>query len=143
MSIRIERLQEQIKARVAEALIHEISDPGMGFVTIIGVELTRDLKFAKVLVSILAEEAEQRTIMRTLGRARGRIQGMVASAMRTRTTPQLEFVQDRGIERSFEVNGLLAQIDQERAERLAEREGSSADTPETANGAAPADDRED
>lgn len=142
MSIRIERLQERIKARIAEALIHEISDPGMGFVTITGVELTGDLKFAKVLVSILGDESEQRTIMRTLARARGRIQGMVASSMRTRTTPQLEFVQDRSIERSFEVTGLLAQIEQERLERQAEAGGSAAETAESVDGEPPADDQE-
>ncbi len=116
MSIKIERLKERIRARAAEAILHEMNDPRMGFVTVTRVDLAADLRNATIWVSILGNESEQRRIMRALGDARGRLQGKIANALQTRTTPMIKITQDTSIEKSFAVASILDAIEAERRE---------------------------
>lgn len=134
MSIRVERVKKKIKFLIANVIQTEIKDPRRGFVTVIRCDLSGDFSRCKVHVSILADsEAETRKVLRMLESARGFIQTRVASGLSTRTTPHLEFVLDKGAERSIEVSSLLTDLAAERAEReardarRAEAEGEDAE----------------
>lgn len=110
MPYKIEKLCRKIQKDISEIIRTEMNDPRMGFVSITRVELTKDLKFAKVWVSILGDETEQSKVMRALDHARGFIQGGVARRLQTRQTPILSFHQDRGIEQSIKISQLLKDI---------------------------------
>ena len=125
-SIKIERLREKIKAECARVIMTRLNDPRAGFLTVQNVELSKDLRHAKVFVSVLGEDAERRKVMRMLKDATGFIQREVAGTLRTRVTPALAFVLDTSIDKSFRVAEILEQIKKEKpAEEKAEAEKAS------------------
>ncbi len=116
--IRVERVREKVKFEVARILQSEMSDPRMGFVTVVGCDLSPDYRYATIHVSFLEDrEGEVNRMMRMLEDARGYIQSKVAGRLSTRVTPELRFERDTGAQRSVEVSGLLDEIRREREER--------------------------
>jgi ribosome-binding factor A len=113
-SIKIERLREKIKVECARVIMTRLNDPRAGFITVQNVELSKDLRHAKVFVSVLGTDAEKRTVMRMLKQATGFIQREVAGTLRTRVTPALTIVLDSSIDKSFRVAEILDQIKKER-----------------------------
>ena len=103
MSVRIERLRTVIKEEAAQLILHELSDPRIGFCTVTRVDLTNDLSFATIFVSVLGDEAQKNKTLRGLQDARGLIQKVVASRLKTRTTPHIEIELDDSVERAFRV----------------------------------------
>ena len=103
MTIRIERLKEMIRTEAAELILHGISDPRLGFCTVTKIELTNDLAFCKIFVSVLGDDAVKTRTMRALQDARGLVQRHIARHMKTRTTPHVEIELDPTIERSFAI----------------------------------------
>jgi len=112
-SIKIERLREKIKVECAR-VIQKLNDPRAGFLTVQNVELSKDLRHAKVFVSVMGDDAERRKVMRMLKDATGFIQRGVVSTLRTRVTPALLFVLDTSIDKSFRVAEILEQIKKEK-----------------------------
>ena len=78
-------------------------------VTVTRAEVSGDLQHAKVYVSIMGSEQEQKVCLYGLRRAAGFIQSKLANRMQTRYIPVVEFVQDQGIKNSLEVARLLAE----------------------------------
>lgn len=125
MGIGQQRVQQKIKQDVAQILQQEMSDPRMGFVTVMDVDLSGDYRHAVIKVSLLTDDpAEERRIMRMLDDARGYVQKIVASRLRTRATPELQWKLDKGPEQSVKISGLLDEIARERAEREGASEAS-------------------
>jgi ribosome-binding factor A len=112
MKIRTERLKEMIRTEAAELLLHGISDPRLGFCTVTTVDLTKDLSYCTIHVSVLGNAGVKSRTMHALQDARGLIQSHIASRMRTRTTPHVTIELDETIERSF---AILDKIKQARA----------------------------
>lgn len=107
---RMRRVNESIKAVVSEA-IPALADPGLGFVTVTGVEVTPDLAQATVWVSVLGGEIEQRSTLRALERASGLLQARVNAELHLRRTPQLLFAYDRSIDHGLRMTKLIAEVD--------------------------------
>jgi ribosome-binding factor A len=91
---RVLRLQRVVLETVATAILRDLQDPRLGFVTITRARLSPDLTEATVYWSSLGTDAQRRTCARALSDARGRIQSIVARALATRTTPVLTFRYD-------------------------------------------------
>src|SRR5687768_5644187 len=120
MTIRVERVREKIKSEVARIIQSELRDPRLGFVTVMGCDLTSDYKYAKIKVSVLSDkEGEVRKVMRMLEDAKGFIQRTVGSRLRTRVTPELSFVLDKSAQQSVKISTLLDDLKKEREEREA------------------------
>ena len=113
--MRKDRIGSFLRAELAQILQREIKDPRIGFVSVISVKVTDDLKEAEVRVSIMGTETEKRTSMRGLNAARGYIQSLIAKRVSFRQTPVLRFVLDSSIEKGMEMERLLDQIRQEQA----------------------------
>lgn len=129
--LRRERISSFLRNEIAQILQLELKDPRIGFVSVIGVDPTEDLKEAEVRVSVLGTPAEQRTTMRGLNAARGFIQMQLGQRVQFRQTPQLRFVQDSSIEKSMQLEGLLRQAfdeDQAAAEERAKRDQPDVDS---------------
>jgi ribosome-binding factor A len=120
--IRKQRIASFLREEIARVILHELRDPRIGFVSVLSVEPTEDLKEAKVAVSILGDAAEQRTSLRGLQAARGFIQAHLARVSRFRETPQLRFVLDDTIRRTMELEERIRQV---RAEDESGREAAA------------------
>lgn len=104
----MKRVNETLREVVAAA-ITELEDPGIGFVTVTGVETSPDLRHARVFVSVLGGEEERDDSFAALGRAQGVLQGAVAREMRLKNTPKLRFEYDDTIEKAARLNKLLGE----------------------------------
>jgi ribosome-binding factor A len=122
-------LESQIRLVISEAMQKKLNDPRLErMASIVRVELSRDLSFADVCISVMGTEAQQRAYMKGMDHAHGLLQKMVAKNLRTRTCPTLRFHLDQSIKKGFEVMSL---IDKSEAER-AQREGEQADLQDNA-----------
>ena len=106
---RNERVAEQIRGVLAEA-IREVRDPLVGFVTLTGVDLSPDLRQARVYVSRLGTEADRDTAVSALNHAVPFLRHAVATRARLRYTPALRFVADATSERGSRVEAIIQEL---------------------------------
>ena len=104
---RVERVASQLRHALSEILTQELRDPRLGFITVTRVEPARDLKSAKVYVSVLGDEREQQATLRTLRHARGHIQHQVADRTALKSTPVLRFEPDDSVKRGLRISKLI------------------------------------
>ena len=107
---RSERVADVIREVLAKLLLLEVRDPRIGFVTLTGVELSPDLKHARVFVSTLGEESARRDGVRALNHAAPYFRRALAKEGRLRFTPSLRFVEDAAAERGMRVEAALREI---------------------------------
>jgi ribosome-binding factor A len=103
------RVDEAMKHVLSEA-IPELKDPGIGFVTVTGVQTTKDLAQATVWVSVMGSEKQQDATIAALGRASGVLQGRIARELHLRRTPQLAFAYDHAVERGVRMTKLIDEL---------------------------------
>lgn len=109
-SRRVLKVAEAIREVVAMALLTDLKDPRVQFVTVTYVEVTPDLRQATVHVSIMGDETRQRLSLRGLQSAAGFLQSKVADRIDTRYTPRLEFVLDQGVKKSIQIAEILKRV---------------------------------
>jgi len=114
---RVHRLENQIKARIAEVLQRELADPQLGFVTVSGVELDREIKLCKVFWSTLGGQRDRHSNQQALDRANGFIRRQIAQVLHTRTVPVVRFIFDESIEGAIRMNNLIEELQAERERR--------------------------
>lgn len=103
---RMERMADEIRQEVAR-LASKMKDPRVGFVTVTRVELSHDLTFARVLVSVLGSEEEKKQTMRALEKAAGFFRRGIAQAIRMRLAPEIVFKYDHGLDAADRVAAIL------------------------------------
>ena len=96
------------------AILTEVRDPRVQNVTVLGVEVTPDMREAKILVSIMGSDSQQRTVLNGLQNSVGFLQSKIADRIETRYVPRLSFVMDEGVKKSVAVQQILEQIAKER-----------------------------
>lgn len=109
---RMRKVNEAVREIVA-AEVTGLKDPGLGFVTITGVDTAPDLRTARVFYSVLVEEDAQATAG-ALGRAAPRLQAAVAAGVKMKYTPRLRFLVDPSIEQGVRIERILQEIEEER-----------------------------
>jgi ribosome-binding factor A len=105
-------LQDQLREEISSIIQQEIKDPGIGFITILEVRMTEDLKYAKVHYSVYGSEEEKTKTVEALKRARGYIKHLVGERIKLRCTPDLTFVLDRGQDRAERIEELLKKVEE-------------------------------
>ena len=85
------RVQEAIRQEVSRIVQNEMKDPRIGFITITKVELTKDLRYARVYFSVLGEEKEKKLALKGLNSASGYIKGLLADRIKLRFMPEVVF----------------------------------------------------
>ncbi|TWU43101.1 Ribosome-binding factor A [Novipirellula aureliae] len=113
---RLLKAAEAIREVVASAILTEIRDPRVHDVTVINVQVTPDMREAKVAVSVMGNEAQQQLAIRGLQNSAGFLQSKIAKRIEARYTPKLSFTLDKGIQNALVVGELLAQIKREKEE---------------------------
>ena len=106
-SYRIRRVNEAIKEIIGAALTKDLKDPRIGFVTLTGVETAPDLAHAKVFVSVYGKLAEKTATMEGLRAARPYLQRLISDELKTKRTPNLEFVYDESVDTGMRIQALL------------------------------------
>jgi ribosome-binding factor A len=104
---RLARVAEVVREVASETILYELRDPRVKMVTVTRTEVSGDLQHAKVYVSIMGSESEQKLTMHGLKHAAGFIQSKLAKRLQTRFTPVLSFVLDQGVKHSIEMTRLI------------------------------------
>lgn len=108
---RADRVAEAIREEVAVFLAEEAKDPRItGLVTVTGVEVTRDLRNAKIFVSVMGSDADRAKTFEGLASVAGHLRSRVGRALRLRLAPEITFRPDESIARASRIENLLAQI---------------------------------
>ncbi len=130
-SRRVLKVAEAVREVVSMAILADIKDPRVRDVTVTYVEVTGDLRGAKVHVSVMGDDRKQHLSLRGLQSAAGFLQSKIAKRIETRYTPRLEFVLDQGVKHSIEVSRILKEVlPVEPAEIEPEEAGSENHLPE-------------
>jgi ribosome-binding factor A len=104
---RAERVADQIRMEVADILARKTKDPRVGFMTVTGVDLSPDLRVAKVFVTTLQEGQEEETALEGLSHAIGFIRAELGRRLNLRYIPELIFCRDRSKQRGDRIDQLL------------------------------------
>jgi ribosome-binding factor A len=110
-SPRPERVADAIQVELADILIRRLKDPRHGFLTVTAVEVTPDLRRARIFISALSE-GELEEGLDTLDRAKGFIRTELGRRIRLRFTPDLEFRADRSTQQGLRVQALLRDLEE-------------------------------
>src|ERR1041384_6719978 len=110
---RADRVAEAIREEVAKFLRTEVKDPRISpLVTVTGCEVTRDLRHAKVFVSVMGSDAERAQTFEGLASVATHLRSRVGRALRLRLAPEITFRPDESIARAARIEDLLASIKQ-------------------------------
>ncbi len=112
---RAARVSDQMKEEIADILMRKIKDPRIGFVTVTDVEVSDDLRNAKVFVSIYGEDKER--TLKGLDSAVPFIRSELGKRMRMRFVPELIFRFDAAVEQGAHIMELLRVIEEERGKK--------------------------
>ncbi|OFV87009.1 MAG: ribosome-binding factor A [Acidobacteria bacterium RBG_16_68_9] len=110
MTRRVERVADAIHQVIAELLLREIKDPRIGMVTLTEVRLSADLRHARVLFSMIGDEAQRTQSLAGLRSACGFIRTQIAHRLRLRSAPDVSFEFDPSLERADRVTQLLKAV---------------------------------
>lgn len=109
-SRRVLKAAEAIREVVSMAILTEVRDPRVKNVTVTMVELSPDMKSAKVHVSVMGDEKQAKLSLLGLQNSAGFLQSRIADRIETRYTPRLVFEIDKGVKNSLEVARILAEV---------------------------------
>ena len=109
-SRRVLKAAEAIREVVSTSILLELQDPRVRDVTVTYVEVSPDMRQAKVHVSIMGDDAKQQLSLHGLKSAAGYLQSRIAQRIDTRYTPRLQFVLDQGVKHSIEVSRILSEL---------------------------------
>lgn len=105
---RTERISGEIMREIA-SILREIKDPRMkGMISVLDVDVTKDLSYAKITVSVLGSEDDKRSTLEALRSAAGFIRRSISKRVDLRVTPQLNFVVSDAIEHSSRISKMIS-----------------------------------
>jgi len=109
-SRRVLKAAEAIREVVSMAILTDMNDPRVQDVTVLSVEVSGDMRQAKVHVSVMGDEQKQNLCLHGLKSAAGFLQRKVGNRIDTRYTPRIEFVLDLGVKQSIQVERILREV---------------------------------
>ena len=107
---RIDRIKEEVKREIA-AIIRELKDPRISSMTsIVSADVTKDLKYAKVYVSVMGTDEERQNTLKALKSATGFIKREIGHRLDLRCVPHPEFVLDKSIDYGMHINDIIHKL---------------------------------
>lgn len=110
MGIRPERVQVAIKREISRIIHEELKDPRLGFITITRVDITSDLRYARIYFSVLGEDKAKQQSLEGLKRATGYIRRLIGQRLKFRFVPEIVFRLDDSVEYSIALEEKLNQL---------------------------------
>jgi ribosome-binding factor A len=117
---RTDRVSQQLHKEIASILNQEFKHqaPEIGMVTVSGVEVSRDLAYAKVYVTFLEmDETKNKASMKLLEAGKGFVRGLLSRRVKMRNTPSLRFIRDSSITEGMRISNLVSQVRRDDAAR--------------------------
>ena len=111
--LRIDKVQEFIKQEVSQIIQKDIKDPRVGFVTVTDVEMTKDLRHAKIFLSLMGSDEQKKATWEALNRALGFMRSEIGKRIRLRCTPELSLHLDKSLDYSNHIQKLLLQLEKD------------------------------
>lgn len=112
-SHRTAKIAEEIKRELSQMIREEMKDPRVkGLISITQVEVTNDLRYAKVYVSQLGDDQEMAATLKALEKASGYLRSELARRLQLRATPEPLFKPDRSMEYGARINKILTEVGQ-------------------------------
>jgi len=109
---RLERIKEEVLRELA-AVIRTLKDPRIPAMTsVVAVDVTKDLKYAKAHVSVMGSEDEKKAALTALKSASGFIRREISTRLNLRITPEFTFVLDRSVDYGMHINDLIHKINE-------------------------------
>jgi ribosome-binding factor A len=109
-SRRVLKAAEAIREVVSMTILTDLRDPRVEGVTVTRVEVSPDMRQAKVYVSIMGNEAQQKLCLHGLRSSAGYLQSKISDRIDTRYTPKLQFMIDEGVKKSLAITQLLNEL---------------------------------
>ena len=108
---RADRVAEAIRMEVATFLSEGAKDPRLvGLVTITAVEVTRDLRHARLFISVMGTDSERAATLEALESMKGHLRTRLSKSMSLRVAPDISFKVDESVARAARIESLLAQV---------------------------------
>ncbi len=108
---RMTRVNDEVQREISEIIRTELKDPRISPITsAVKAEVTKDLKFCKVYISVLGNDKEKHDTIEALKSASGFIRKMVAQRVNLRNTPELTFVIDDSMEYAAKISKLIDSV---------------------------------
>src|SRR4249919_2400046 len=105
--MRLQRVNQLIREEISHLIQRELKDPRLGFVTVTEVDVAKDLRTAKVYVSVFGSEAQLQSSLQALESARGFIRSWLLPRLRLRAVPQFTFHPDRSMAHAAHIQTML------------------------------------
>ncbi len=109
---RSQRVSDLLREEIAAIVIYRLKDPRIGFITITGVDVTDDIKIARVYVSVL-KDGDKKNTLDILNSAKSFIRSELSKRLRMKSIPGIEFRLDTSIEYGDKIDKLLKKIEEE------------------------------
>jgi ribosome-binding factor A len=105
-----------MRREIGEIIDRKLKDPRIGMVTVTGVSVTPDLRYARVYFTVLGEQEELQQARDGLESARTFIQGEVGRRIRMKYTPELSFHFDESLQRGIHIDNILKELKEDHDE---------------------------
>lgn len=109
---RTERVASLLQMELGTLILERVKDPRLGFVTVMHVKITPDLKSAVVFISVMGDKKKKEETLKVLSRAAGFLQHEVGVAIQMRYTPKLQFELDDSLDKDFEIGQVMRKIEE-------------------------------
>jgi ribosome-binding factor A len=117
---RPDRVGEQIRQELSQILSQQVHDPGIGFLTLTRVKVTPDLQLARVLYTVFGDEKQRKETQKALERALPYLRRQIASRIRLRRVPDLQFFYDESVAHQDRIEKILLDLKHEREAQAAD-----------------------
>lgn len=111
---RPDRVGEQIRQELSVIISQQVHDPGIGFITLTQVKVTADLQLARVLYTVIGDDKQRKATQKALERALPFLRRQIASRIRLRRVPELQFFYDESVAHQDRIERILLDLQAER-----------------------------
>lgn len=110
MKQRAGRVAEELRKIISQILLEDVSDPRLGFITITHIEVTDDLRHARIFYSVLGDETQKEETAEALEEQLRDIRRMAVERINMKFAMEIKFEQDKSIDQSFRIDSILKKI---------------------------------
>ena len=110
MKQRASRVAEELRKIISQILLEELTDPRVGFMTITHIDVTDDLRYARVFYSVLGDEAQKEATAEALEEQLKYIRRLAVERINMKFAMEIKFEVDKSIDHSFRIDSILKKI---------------------------------
>jgi ribosome-binding factor A len=107
---RSDRVSKLLQEEISDIIMNKLKDPRIGFATVMRVELSEDLAYLKVYISVYGEEEEKRRTIEGLESAKGFIKGEIGKRVRIKKVPEISFFLDDSLSEAFRLMEIMKDL---------------------------------